>query len=208
MSRPFIAAPNMASVEMIYSVNGITAENQFHVRKSSPYDLTALQAVRGIVDTWDSTTWKARRSSSALLTRIRTRALDSNSAPMEDYSLPTPRAGTNGDPPLPSNATYCLKLASDQQGRSQRGRLYVIGMCANVLQTNKNEVLSAYSVDCVSNLNALMAALLAGGHKLVVVSYRHNKAWRSEAAYTVATGWVAVDLHVDSMRRRLTGRGI
>jgi hypothetical protein len=41
-----------------------------------------------------------------------------------------------------------------------------------------------------------------------VVSYMSDKVYRTTGQFTPAIGWVAVDANIDSMRRRLTGRGI
>jgi hypothetical protein len=204
MSRPFIPVPNCASVEMIYSSSGVICENVLHVQKGSPYSLTDLQAVRAIVNTWDGATWSNRRSSTTVLQRIRTKALDTNASPVEDYSLPTPRGGAVGTPPLPGNATYCIKMSTGLTGRSQRGRLYFIGMTDVVLGTTHNQVVAAFATDLVANLTTLMTNLATGGHTLGVVSYRHDLEWRSVGQFTPATGWVAVDLNTDSQRRRLT----
>jgi hypothetical protein len=192
---------------MIYSQNGVTAENQIHVRKATSYTLADLQAVRTIVNAWDAASWAPLRSSPVTLNRIRTKALDTASSPMEDFALATPRSGGVGSNPLPGNATYCIKLATDQAGRSQRGRLYVVGVAESALSSNRNQVTTGISGLWVASLNLLMANLLAGGSKIIVLSYMHDLAWRTTAAYTVATGFVAVDFNVDSQRRRLTGRG-
>lgn len=203
----FIPAPNCASVEIIFLQNGETCENQFHVHKGSPYSLTDLQAVRTIVNNWHNTNLSTIQGSVVSLVRIRTRALDSTSAPLEDFPLPTPRPGLQGGAGLPGNVTYCVKGSSGLIGRSQRGRYYHIGLTTLFYGTNPNFISSGASGGVVNALNALITQLAAGGHTLGVVSYQHDHAPRSSGQFTAITSWVAVDLAFDSMRRRLAGRG-
>lgn len=208
MSRPFIPVLNTASVELIYLANTQTLENIFHVKKGSPYSLADLQALRTIVNNWDAATWATQRSQFCTLQRIRTKALDSLGSPMEDFALPTPRGGAVGAGTLPNNVTFCVKLNTGLTGRCFRGRLYFPGITLGHLNTgNFNEIAAASGTSIVNALNTLLANLATGGHTLGVVSYRVNKAWRSSGVFTPATGWSSIDLHLDSQRRRLTGRG-
>jgi|SRR5690348_1304256 len=208
MSRPFIPAPNCASIELIYTNAGSTIENVLKVQKGAPYTLADLQALRGIVDNWDNTSWKTIRPSTTVLNRIRTRALDTNSSPTEDYNLPAPRAGAIAGTPYPPNATWAVKLATGHQGRSFRGRLYFPGLTSAFQGTDANHIALGSANAVLTSLNLLLTQLATGGHTLGVLSYSNNKAFRTTALFTPATSWVAVDLNFDSQRRRLAGRGI
>lgn len=206
-SRPFIPAPNCASVELIYSHATEISENVFHVQKGSPYSLSDLQALRATVDAWDNATGKQGRVGAATLNRIRTKALDTNSSPMEDYSLPTPRAGSIGSGvALPLNVAFCCKLATGLAGRSYRGRWY----WGHLSSASMDDVgfMSAASVSAyVGFLTTLISDLADDGHTMVVVSYFNNGSWRTTAAATEILSVVAVDRALDSQRRRLPGRG-
>lgn len=207
MTRPFIAAPNTASVEMIYSVGGETCENLFHVHKASPYSLADLQALRGTVLTWYTTVWKGQVHSTVTLVRIRTKALDTDIAPMEDYAVTSGGGGGLASGSLvANNVTYCLKLATGLSGRSARGRWYFIGMSSNSM-LNSVDVSTPYRDAVVANLATLRTQLSSAGHTFCVTSYRHNNAWRTTAVNYDIVSVVAVDLHIDSQRRRLAGRG-
>lgn len=208
MSRPFIPAPNCASVEMIYSWNAVVCENVFHVRKSSPYSAADLAALRTIFDTWDNTTWKGIRADTCNLVRFRSKALDSLGSPFEDYSLPSPRAGTSSAAGVPNSVTFAVKLSTGLTGRSYRGRIYVIGQNVSMYGATNNQVSVTRATAIVNNLNTLLANLAAGGHTLGVMSWQSNKTWRTSGLFTPATGWAYTDLNIDNQRRRLTGRGI
>jgi hypothetical protein len=193
-------------VEFIYSNAGETNENVIHVYKGSPFTLAQLQALRAVCNTWDSTDNLSMRCSAATLTRIRTKALDTNSSPTEDFTLPTPRAGTGSGAALPLNACLCLKVATGLAGRSYRGRWYAGNLGAAMLvdagHTNVATV-AAYA----SHLTNLLTALATGGYTWCITSYRNNKAWRTTAVNTAVTTILGVDVAIDSQRRRLVGRG-
>lgn len=207
MVRPFIPAPNCASVELIYGVYSQVIENTFAVKSNAPFSASDLTALRTCFNNWDAAQWYNTRGTLVLLTRIRTKALDSISSPMEDYALPTPRGGTGSAAPLPLNVTFCFKLASGLAGRSQRGRLYLPGVVSTAV--SGNQLLGSQADAYLTRLNTLPAALLAANSnwKWGVLSYRANKTWRAEAQFTAITSAVYTDLNLDSQRRRLTGRG-
>jgi hypothetical protein len=207
MPHAFIPAPNCAQVELIYLSQGELCENVFKVQKGSPYTLAQLQSLRGTVNTWDSTTGNQLRSSGVQLVRIRSRGIDSASDPVEDYTLPTPRNGTQAGTMLPNNVTFCFKLPTGLAGRSYRGRWYQVGLTTGFIGADANHMNPVSAANALAALNALPTALTAAGHTLVVVSYRHDKAWRTTAVVTPALPFVYVDLAFDSQRRRLTGRG-
>jgi hypothetical protein len=207
MCAAFIPAPNTASVELIFTLNGQTCENVLHVQKSAPYDLAALQALRTLVQSWDNTSFRTIRGAGAVLVRIRTKALDTDSSPMEDYTLPS---GQNGSFPgggaQTNNVTFAVKLATGFSGRSARGRIYIVGVPAGAIAGV--DVTSTWAAQVVASVGTLISNLAAAsGQQLVVCSKFHNGTARPVAVNYVVTGAVAVDLHLDSMRRRLAGRG-
>lgn len=208
MARPFIPAPNTASVEMIYSWGGVTCENVFHVRKGSSYSLADLQAVRGIVLAWYIATLRTYVTAGAVLVRIRTKALDTDTGPMEDYAVTASGGGLNSTGSnAPTNATYCIKLSTGLSGRSARGRWYFIGLNMGDVVTSV-DISAALRINLVNAINTLRTNLTTGGHTMCVTSYRHDGAWRATAVNYDITTAVGVDLHIDSQRRRLAGRGI
>jgi hypothetical protein len=206
--RPFIPAPNCAQVALYYSSNGVTCVNVFNVSKGSTYSAADLVALRGVVDSWDNVTWKGSRATACSLFRIKCKALDTNSSPVDDYYLVTPRAGTIASGLMSGNVTLAFKLATARAGRSYRGRWYLVGITAANLGVTANQYNVASANAIVGWLNLLRTNLLAAGHTLGVLSYATDKAWRATAHFEPATNFVIVDYNIDSQRRRLTGRGI
>lgn len=208
MSRPFIPVPNTASVELLYQLPVTVAENIFHVRKATPYSAADLVALRTLVDSWDNVSWASRRITTVTLFRIICKALDSLGSPLEDYTLPTPRAGGTVATPVPSNVTWAVKKATGLTGRSFRGRWYMVGLGGANYDMATQQVTVATANGIISALNTLRTNLAAAGHTLGVVSYRTAGDWRAEGLFTPITAFVYTDLVIDSQRRRLPGRGI
>lgn len=206
MSRPFIPAPNCASVELIYSHASEVSENVFHVSKGSPYTLAQLQALRATVNAWDAASGLTGRVTAAQLVRIRTKALDTNTSPIEDFYLPAPRAGSLAGNEMPLNVALCIKLSTGLAGRSYRGRWYW-GHLSSLSLQDVGHVLPSSVTGYVGLLNTLIANLASAGHTMVVLSFRNNNAWRATAVATPILSAVGVDNSLDSMRRRLPGRG-
>lgn len=210
MARPFIPAPNTALVEMVFTFGGQIIENTWHVQKGSPFTLAQLQALANTFDAWDNaagTGMKNARAIGCTLIQIKTRALDSSSAPVWIYTLPVPRNGLINVNPMPGNVTFCITLQTGFAGRSQRGRIYWPGLWNSVVgNTPSNNVITAATATSFVNIvNALIASIAAigSGYALVVVSYRTNGAWRITAQNTVITNAAYADLTVDSQRRRI-----
>src|SRR5581483_6863883 len=207
MGHGFIPVANTASVELIYSQVVELSENVFHVQKGSPFTLADLQALRAVVDNWDNTSWKARRTNGASLVRIRTKALDTASSPQEDYYLPSPRAGTfSSSVSVALNACICIKLGTGVSGRSQRGRMYV-GNLNNGQLSDAGHLATSELANMVGSINGLISALATAGYTMVVTSYRTGGAYRAAGHNTPVISAVGVDNSLDSQRRRLPGRG-
>lgn len=208
MAHGFIPVPNVASAELIWSCNGVVTENVLHFQRSAPYSATDLQNLRAMLITWEGNQYNQYRSVQVTLNRVRTKGLDSSGSPMEDYFLPTPHAGGNGQVALPLGTTIAIKLSTGLAGRSQRGRLFYVGLTANLLDTNPQFVSASMVSWIVGALNNLKTTAAANGDTWGVVSYRSGGVWRATGQFTPITTAVAVDRNVDSQRRRLTGRGI
>jgi len=206
-SRPFIPAANTASVELIYQTGAFFLENIIHVRFSGEPTLTDLQELRAAIQLWDGLSWKALRHTSMLLVRIIVRSLSSESSPYEDHPIIPGVAGTNATGLQPLNVTFCVKFITGYPHRSRRGRIYSPGICLNQLAQAQGVMTSAAANAYVTAFGDLQSSLALMGCELVVVSYRVNHDWRTEALVTSIVEPGYSDLYTDSQRRRLPGRG-
>ena len=209
MSHPFIPAPNTALIEMVYTFGGEIIENTFHVQKGSPFTLAELQALVTVFDNWDSTgatKFQGQRPIGCTLIQIKSKGLDSQSAPVWIYTLPIARNGSVNQLPMPGNVTFCITLQTGHAGRSQRGRIFMPGLWVNIVgNTPNNNVIAASTANgFVASLNSLITqvAAIGTGYALVVTSYYNNGAWRTTASNTVITNAAYADLKIDNQRRR------
>lgn len=206
MSRPFIPGAGVVSIELIYSQASIVMENQIHVHYGFDPNIDDLHVLRDVAIDWFEDVYRPGIANNLALVRVRTKSLASSDAVMEDYALPSAIFGTNSGGHLPPNATFCIKLATASAGRSARGRWYVAGLTSAQLSTIAT-VTTGFRDFVVDALNTLKDALSDASTTLVVASFRHDNEWREEIQTYDVTNFVAVDLNVDSQRRRLLGRG-
>lgn len=210
MAHPFIPVPNTCLIEMVYTVNGQIVENTFHVSKGSPFTGAQLNSLCDTFASWDQSNWRARRVTSALLTNIKGRALDTAIAPVGQATIAAglPHGGTVSAALLPNNVTFAIKLQTGLAGRSARGRIYAPGLGVGQYTNGTNDMTSAVANSMVSDLNTLIGIIAGLGYTLVVTSYRTGGAWRAVGVNYPIINAAYTDLHLDSQRRRLTGRGL
>jgi hypothetical protein len=210
VAHPFIPVPNTCLIEMVYSANGQIVENTFHVQKGSPFTGPQLNSLCDSFASWDTANWRANRVAGAVLTNIKGRALDAAIAPIGQATIAAglPHVGIAGGVQQPNNVTFALKLLTGLAGRSTRGRIYAVGMSASSVTAGTNDITAALANNMVTALNTLITNITALGYQLVVTSYRTGGAWRTTGVNYVITIAAYSDLHIDSQRRRLTGRGL
>lgn len=123
-----IPIPNGVMVELIYLIGTNRVENVYHVTRGTPATLAELQALWGTFRTWEDGTAKASRGGQASLIHIVCTALDSANAPIYEAAVIPPIVGSIVSTAMPDVVSVAIKHTSGQQGRSQRGRTYWIGL--------------------------------------------------------------------------------
>lgn len=121
------------------------------------------------------------------------------------YATASPQPGGRVGDSLPGNVAYVVSFRTGHTGRSYRGRNYVAGIDDTAV--SGNALSSAYSTAILTAYQAILSAAEALGAVPVVVSKYADGAPRTTALTTPITTVMAVDLNLDSQRRRLTGRG-
>lgn len=206
--RPFIPAPGVVQVEMIYNYLLSTCENVYHVQMSSggaSPTAADMMAVAAAFENWESTQGRQWRNLNAVLTMIRVRDLTVQAGAVVERVPTSNVTGAGGGTALPGNVTAAVSWRTALGGRSFRGRSYHIGL--QVTFTNANQLTAATQTGLAAAYTALLNAVnTTWASGLVVLSYAHNKFWRNTAVATPITS-VSVDINLDSQRRRLTGRG-
>lgn len=147
-----------------------------------------------------------RQSTDLTLREIVVTDLTAADAGTVTVPVTTPTAGTVGSQSLPGNCAFCVSLRSAFRGRSSRGRIFIAGLPES--STSLGRVDAGLAAEYVAAIEA-MRELEDDPNpwSLMIVSKRHNNAWRTEAAQFQVQAVTMVDTVIDSQRRRLIGRG-
>jgi hypothetical protein len=202
----FIPAISVLKVELLQGMNGQLADNVFHVYNSAGvWDSTNMAAYGAIFVSWWNTNIKPLYTSTGQLNFVRLTDLTTATALAIDYTTGTPISGTHTTGTvLPNNVALVVSWLTPSRGRSYRGRTYHGGMHSD--QQTGNQATSGFRTSLQAAYNALLTAVNVTTYSLRVVSFFSGGAARAEAVTTPITSGV-VNLDIDSMRRRLAGRG-
>jgi len=204
-SHPYIPVNDTAEVRLVYSTLGGVAMNVINFRLVggwTPELLTALAAA--VEDSWET---NLSPIVSEAVTLDETVATDLSSDTGAQITDPGGISGAHAGAALPNNVTVAVSFRTDQRGRSHRGRLFHVGMTedqssGDVLSgSNATTFLTAYE----SFFADIEAAVTDATH--VVVSRCQDGVWLTTGETTTVTSY-QVEPTLDSMRKRLLGRGI
>lgn len=125
-----------------------------------------------------------------------------------EVTLDVGESGTDDGEVLPDGITFSLTARTAQGGRSFRGRTFLLGLTKNFVSSDVNVADSTHVINTLLGFNALIPAAqgafaLAGG--LVVLSFSHNLAYRTNIVSTLITSYGNSDLFMDYQRRRAPG---
>lgn len=209
----FIPALNCARVTVIMTLHGSQVENVYHVNRGDPWDVADLTDLANVFITWMNDTYAPIVSADLQFERVQARDLTTEEAPGVEVAFP---ALSGGDIALggglPGNVTLAVKHITGLTGRSRRGRSFIAGIPNGVLVGN--HVNDGFQGAVQDAYTTLIGDIATAGFGWVVASFYHGVAPltgrpepRLTALMTPIIG-VTVDPNLDSMRRRLTGRGI
>lgn len=203
---PTVYTPNTVKVCLRFNQQGQETCNVFHVDVAAEPVEETLKDVGAIVRDW----WIANlRAVTANQTSLQAVEVTDVSGPSEDGVIITsglPSAGTGTGEPMPNNVTVATKLVSGFTGRSRRGRKFFVGMQETQTQTGGQLITTTLQIALNAAYQALITALVNEGWQLVINSVTANGVPRAVGLNTPVTA-ALTELTVDSMRRRLPGRG-
>jgi hypothetical protein len=203
---PFQSAPNMAIVEIIGELAGEVVEMTTHALYSGAYEQSDLVDLAEVVDQWVHNDLLPLLSVGYTYRRTHVRGLTSSIDLEAENTAHAGESGAISGSVQANNVALAVKRATGQTGRGARGRVYVPGIAGTNLEAD-NIVSEAFATSITAALNALTAAIGSVNWTEVVL---HRIA--AGAPLEVAVGftileYLVVDRVVDSMRRRLPGRG-
>lgn len=204
---PFIPVPDVAQIELIMTWDTQRIENVLHYTKTGGYELDDLIVLAEAVITEWSAGPRGSMSSAVVLTEVRATDLSDVNGPAAVVTTGLPLAGLiTSTPSLPNNVAIVMTKRTPQRGRSFRGRLYHPGLVEG--EVTSNAVSAGRVTGLISSYNAMISVtdVELDVSTMVVVSRFTNNAPRITGIATPVLNFTTDGL-VDSMRRRLPGRG-
>jgi hypothetical protein len=201
----FQPVPNTIQCDAIFLLFGQRVENVYHVEVPGGIDAPAIADTANVVRDWVITSLLPQLSHNITFIGVEAKNLSIEDGGVHFSAPATTAVGGSSDSSMPGGTAFCVTLATASAGRSFRGRKYVPGIL--VSQVSGNDVLAAYGNALVAIFNTLIATLEAVDKILVIVSRIQDHAVLTTAVTTPVTTAKATDYHIDSQRRRLTGRG-
>jgi hypothetical protein len=141
--------------------------------------------------------WLACHSSGYLILGFECTDIASAAGARATQALSTGNVGTVGSPLLPNNVALAVSWRTGLAGRTNRGRTFMGGLPASGYN---NDAITGSLLTALSTLAAaLISQTFTGGFDFAVASFKDSLA-------KVITGFI-METVIDSMRRRLPGRG-
>jgi len=201
----FQAVPNAAQVNVVASLDGTLCVNTYYFTHAASWGMTELQALADAIDSVVGSNMLPIMSPN--YDYLRTEARDLRT-PIAILTTSDTNAGPGSKTGFPqaNNVALSVKRSSGLTGRGARGRVY-IPVTTNGNLSAPNLISDAFH-DAVLGLLDSFTDIAADIDWTAVIVSRTGPGTSPAAAvvYTLVE-WIIVNYVVDSMRRRLPGRG-
>lgn len=200
----FQAVPDTVEIDMIFTMNGVAAQNVFYGELIGGYLLADLVALATQIDVNWQGNWRTEQSPEVAYVRTEVRGL---AVPNDLIAINNTSAnpGTNPSPVMPGNVTFAIKKESGLTGRAARGRTYWVGIPQNtVTAADENQLSAAFITSLVANVDTVRTSIAAVGLWLPVLVSRWLNGVKRGTGVTFP--WVSttnVGTRIDSQRNRL-----
>lgn len=196
---------NVAQVQLNATYLGEEVQNiLWFSRETTPITNAHLTNLADAMESWWTVNMKPIQSSSYTLRNVTAIDWTSATSPVVVFTTGLPSNGTNVNLPVPGNVAACVTFRSAGRGRSSRGRNYVCGLTENVVTGNQFE--ASLQTALLVAYQEINTAVSPHGWRHDVYSQFSNGQVRAVGLRQAVTAYT-MDLNVDSMRRRLAGRG-
>jgi|SRR5215218_261980 len=209
----FVPVPNAVEVEARMLLDGQKIENTLGFQHFTTFNISDLEVLALDVIGWWTTKVAPITPADLTLVEVVITDLTTDTSPQWTEAPSEPIAGTFAGNALPNNVSLAVSFRTANRGRSNRGRNYVPCLMEN--QVVNNTVSGATVTQWLDVYNSI-PTLISGPDtswtwsvisKYSGVDSDGKPIPRSEGVTTPITAAVVVDPTVDSMRRRLPGRG-
>lgn len=198
----FIPTPNAARVSIVASYFSRPIVNTLWFTQAVAFSSSDLSGLCTLVmESWQDHVMHLLNTNYHLET-LTAWAQDSDSAPVVTINATGQTSGYDQSASvLSANAAVCITLHTAHRGRSGRGRIYLGGLGASVME-NGNSITAAWKALADGYFENLLSDLDGGAWTWVVVSHYTGKAARQAGLAQPITA-VQVRPRLDSQRRRL-----
>lgn len=186
------------------------AENIFYVETDATVTSAMLEEVAGITANWVASDQLPLLNSGYIADRVV--CTDQTASPglqfinIDNQGNP---GGLSGSAALPQNCTFAVHRNTGLSGKGAKSRIYWPGLQQN--QTTAPGEVSATTanafVDACESLRTALEAGTEAGYTYGYISRVLNGVERTNGLFVPVIGHSYTDLHMDSQRRRLPGRG-
>jgi len=206
----FTPVPNTARCCVKYTLFGQQVCNILYFEKGSPWTASELVTLATALNSWVDAEILPLMSADMKFIGTEARSMEAQSAPSVEVAISPPLEGDIANAGLPGNVAVAVKFATGLTGRSFRGRNFIAGWPEQAITGNK--ILSAPQAALVAAFEALESYIIGLTANHVVASLfsgvdsNGKPIPRTTGVTTEVTQYTADD-DVDSMRKRLNGRG-
>jgi len=201
----FQSVPNTLEATIIATQSGEACYNTFYAHKGSTVSQADADGYAELVDIWVGAHWLPLMPGDYIYERTDVRGL---TAAIDVASSANANAGNGAlsNTNLSNNASLAVKRRSAFTGRGARGRVYIPPPAPENM-ADDNHISTTFAGLIVAALDAMDTALGGVSLEQVIVHRVAAGVPLTTAVVFSVVEWVVVDRVIDSMRRRLPGRG-
>jgi len=213
----FQPCPGIAEAALEFTlVDGIKGVNTFHIDNGTgdPWTSADLSDIAAAIHTWFGTgdgsgnTYRSRVSNDVTCDVVNVKDLSIAAGAFSSALIA--QAGQDTGNNLPGGVSFALKRLSGSIGRSNRGRIYLVGLTDNSIEGGSgNKIKAAAVTDWIAAFDSLKAAIsgYAGTATATysILSRFHNSAERANGVAVPVDHHDVTDLNVDYMKKRTPG---
>jgi hypothetical protein len=188
-------------------------ENTLYFENRGSFDLAAMLVLTNALEAWWQDNLAPITSDTVTLKELVVTDLTSATAPSLVTPALTGNSGTHSINSMPNNVSLCVSFRTSARWRSFRGRNYFAGLCEDQVDGNTVNSATVTALQDAYNLLVGSGTFSANWTWSVVSRFSGMSGTpprptpRAAGVITPITSARVVDPIIDSMRRRLPGRG-
>jgi len=203
---PFQPAPGVAKIAMNYSWANEQCISTFHVKTDAAWSAEFVENLANVCVQWFQLIGRDVMSEQVTLISVQVRDLSTEFAAYFEAFPVVDNVGTLTSPSLPMNVALAVKWTTGLTGRSTRGRTFHPGLTE--ADAVNGTIVEASRLAIVAAYRALFEGINAEDsdwHMSVLSRVQDGVPLAEAIAYEILD--LGADTLLDSMRKRLVGRG-